>query len=70
MLTPFVIREAVRFHSTENFNSVSGYPAVIYSQLLGLTGFTKLLDVHLHDIPATQGEIDEIEAALREGVIL
>ena len=70
VLTPFVIREAVRFHSTENFNSVSGYPAVIYSQLLGLTGFTKLLDVHLHDIPATQGEIDEIEAALREGVIL
>lgn len=70
VLTPFVIREAVRFHSTENFNSVSGYPAVIYSQLLSLSGFTKLLDVHLHDIPATQGEIDEIEAALREGVIL
>ena len=33
-------------------------------------GFTMVEYIHLHDIPATDEEIQEIEALLKEGVIL
>ena len=67
--TPFVIREAVRFHSTSGFNSVSGYPSYYYKKLSNVSGYTKVMDVHLAGIPATQPEIEEIENLLKEGVI-
>ena len=67
---PFVIREAVRFHSTAGFNSVSGYPSYYYKQLAEVHGYTTCLDVHLTGVPATRGEIEEIERILKEGVIL
>ena len=67
---PFVIREAVRFHSTAGFNKFSGYPAY-YNRLLGdVSGFTTVLDVHLENVPATNVEIAEIENLLKSGVIL
>lgn len=66
---PFVIREAVRFHSTTGFNTVSGYPSYYYKSLSSVSGFTSCLDVHLMNIPGTQGEIAEIERMLKEGVI-
>lgn len=66
---PFVIREAVRFHSTSGFNTVSGYPSYYYKSLSSVHGFTTCLDVHLKQIPATQNEIIEIERLLKEGVI-
>ena len=67
---PFVIREAVRFHSTEGFNKFSGYPAY-YNRSLGVvSGFTTVFDVHLENVPATSGEIAEIENLLKSGVIL
>ena len=67
---PFVIREAVRFHSTDGFQTVSGYPSYYYKQLSTVSGYTTVVDVHLKNIPATQGEIDEIESILKEGAIL
>lgn len=67
---PFVIREAVRFHSTNGFNTVSGYPSYYYKSLSEMHGFTSVLEVHLHGIPATDGEITEIESLLKEGIIL
>lgn len=66
---PFVIREAVRFHSTAGFNSLSGYPSYYFKSLSDIHGFTTCLDVHLKNIPGTQGEITEIERLLKEGVI-
>lgn len=66
---PFVIREAVRFHSTDGFNTVSGYPDYTFRKLSTVFGYTEVLDVHLHDIPATSGEITEIETLLKGGVI-
>lgn len=66
---PFVIREAVRFHSTSGFNTVSGYPSYYYRSLGSVHGFTTCLDVHLTKIPGTQGEIEEIERMLKEGVV-
>lgn len=66
---PFVIREAVRFHSTEGFNTISGYPSYYYHSLSEVSGYTKVLDIHLHNMTATQEEIAEIENILKEGAI-
>ena len=68
--TPFVIREAVRFHSTAGMNSVSGYPSFYYKSLGSVSGYTVVLDVHLKGIPATSEEIAEIESLLKSGVVL
>ena len=67
---PFVIREAVRFHSTEGFNKFSGYPSYYNRSLGAVSGFTSVFDVHLENVPATNGEIAEIENLLKSGVIL
>ena len=68
---PFVIREAVNFHSTAGFNKSAGYPAYYYKKLGEVQGFTTVIDAHMTNIPmATQDEIQEIEALLEKGVIL
>ena len=68
---PFVIREAVNFHSTAGFNKSAGYPAYYYKQLSEVTGFTTVIDAHMTGIAmATQDEIQEIESLLESGVIL
>ena len=67
---PFVIREAVRFHSTVGMNTISGYPSYYYKKLSTVHGYTEILDVHLSNIPATGDEIAEIETLLKGGVIL
>ena len=68
---PFVIREAVNFHSTAGFNKSTGYPAYYYKKLGDVSGFTTVIDAHLSNIPmATQDEIQEIESLLESGVIL
>ena len=67
--TPFVIREAVRFHSTALFNTISGYPSYYYKLLGSVHGYTVVMDVHLHGIPATENELSEIENLLKGGVI-
>ena len=67
---PFILREAVRFHSTSHFNSVIGYPAFYYRKLEDCSGYTQVLDVHLHNTPCTGVELKEIEDLLKEGVII
>lgn len=67
---PFVIREAVRFHSTAGFNKFSGYPSYYNRSLGDVSGFTTVLDVHLENVTATNVEISEIENLLKSGVIL
>lgn len=66
---PYVIREAVRFHSTEHFNKFTGYPSFYFKSLSEITGFTRVLDLHLHNMNATQAEVHEIENILKEGAI-
>lgn len=70
VLTPFIIREAVRFHSTAYFNTVAGYPSHIYKQLAKLSGYTVVLDINLEGVDATRPEMDEIKSLLQGGVIL
>ena len=67
---PFVLREAVAFHSTKRFNSIAGYPSHYYKKLSDISGYTKVLGVHLEGLSATAEEVTEIENLLMEGVIL
>lgn len=67
---PFVIREAVRFHSTAGFNKYAGYPSYYNKSLGDVSGFTTVVAVHLENIPATNVEVEEIETLLKNGVIL
>lgn len=50
-------------------NELMGYPAFITYPLEDLTGYTEVEYIHLHNIPCTDGELDEIEAILKSGVI-
>lgn len=66
---PYIIREAVRFHSTAYFNTVSGYPSYYFRKFSDLAGFTVVHECHLNDIGnATRDEISEIEGLLKGGV--
>lgn len=67
---PFILREVVRFHSTNYFNTVTGYPAYYYRRIGDCSGFTQVVDVHLSRLTATAEEVAEIERLLKEGVIL
>lgn len=67
---PFVLREAVSFHSTKRFNSIAGYPSHYYKKLSDISGYTKVLGIHLEGISATAEEVTEIENLLMSGVIL
>lgn len=65
---PYIIREAVRFHSTAYFNTVSGYPSFYFKRFSDLSGYTVILECHLNDVGnATRDEIAEIETLLAGG---
>ena len=51
-------------------NKEQGYPAFVTRQLGSLAGYTEVESIHLQGIPCTSQELAEIEAALKEGVIL
>lgn len=67
---PFILREAVRFHSTSGFNSIIGYPSYYYRKLGDCHGYTQCLEVHLSHTPCTGVELQEIEELLKKGVII
>lgn len=68
---PFVIREAVNYHSTASFNRETGYPAYYYRKFADVSGYTTVLDPHVGNIEnATREELNEIESLLESGVIL
>lgn len=54
----------------EDQNKIQGYPAFTYSYLGGLSGFTRVSDIFLDNIDATDAEKDEILSLLKGGVIL
>lgn len=67
---PFIIREAVRFHSTAGFNKIAGYPSFYKRKLENVSGYTTVVDVHLDNVPATKPELEEIIELLKGGVYL
>lgn len=67
---PYLIITRPQTALAKNFNTIEGYPSNEYVQLSKCTGYTKIIDIHITDIPATGNELDEIQNLLKTGVLL
>ena len=66
---PYLIVTRPRQALPEDQEVYTGFPSFITQDFIELEGYTEVDSVHLHNIPATQSEVDEINRLLREGVI-
>lgn len=76
---PYLILTRPKQSLPKNYSKYNGYPSNITSKLDGLSGFTKVMDIHLDNITAsatdgvvypTKAELDELESLLKQGVII
>ena len=67
--TPYLIVKRPRQALPEHQNTYTGYPSFITEVLGNLLGYTEVEIIHLHDIPCTDDELNEIEQLLMGGVI-
>ena len=67
---PYLIINRKNSYNANKYYTIQGYPANEYVLLSNCKGFTKIKEIHLENIPATNEEIDEINTLLKEGVIL
>ena len=51
------------------YNTFRGYVSNITLSLSECSGYTKIAEIHLENIPATSAEIDELDGLLKAGVI-
>ena len=70
VMTPYLIAEVPRQSVPANYNEFAGYPSNIKATLSDLTGYTEVETIYIKGIAATKTELDEIEALLKEGVII
>lgn len=68
--TPYLILERPRQATPKDINHYTGFPSYVTSRLSDLSGYTKISDIHLENVPASDDELSEIETLLRNGVIL
>lgn len=66
---PYLIVEAPRQSLAANYNAFVGYPSNINEPLNTLSGFTSFEKIFLQGIPATDPELAELYAILKNGVI-
>ena len=66
---PYLIVTRPRQALPEDQEVYTGFPSFITQEFTELEGYTEVDSVHLHNIPATQSEVDEINRLLHEGVI-
>lgn len=67
---PYLIIDRPQTALAKNFSNYVGYPSNSTVTLLGCKGFTKVKEVHLENIPATNDELTDIETKLKVGVII
>lgn len=67
--TPYIILTRPRQAVPSGQNAFMGYPSFITTKLADLSGYTEVDKVHLENIDATDGELNEIETLLKNGVI-
>ena len=67
---PYIIVSRPDQNVHDNYGHHYGYPSNIYRPLAMLNGYTEVGDIHLDGIPATEGEIAELDSILKGGVIL
>ena len=70
VVRPYLIVERVKPDINSGFGQTIGYQSNKFRRLGDLTGYTKVQEVHLENIPATAEEIAKIEAILKGGVII
>lgn len=69
-LTPYLIVTRPRQALPDEQSVYTGYPSFMRSILATLEGYTEIEKIHLENVPATDGELSEIENLLKSGVIL
>lgn len=67
---PYLIIERPNISVPGNMAHYIGQTSNITAKLGNLSGFTVVDYIHLHDVPATNEELAEIESLLKKGVIL
>lgn len=70
MQVPYIVMSIPNISMPENYGHYYGYPCNMTCNLGSLSGFTVVSDCHLDGFRCTKTELDEIEALLKEGVIL
>jgi hypothetical protein len=67
---PYLIIESPDWYDyKDDFAGVKGWPYGLYQNFSKLSGYAVIEGCHLHNITATVGELNEIEALLKSGVI-
>ena len=67
---PYIIIRRPISYEANNYNIYYGYPSNVYAVLGSLSGYTRIKEIHLDDIPCTDAERDLIDGILKAGVIL
>lgn len=67
---PFLIRNIPREAAAFAQNLYKGYPSHVTKGIASLSDYTEFEVVYLHNVPATDPELKEIEVLLKTGVIL
>lgn len=70
VLKPYILKEVPKQSLPTGYSGFYGYPSNISGIVGGFSGYTVFDSVKLKGIPATDGEIAEIEKILKGGVIL
>lgn len=67
--TPYLILTRPRQALPLDQSAYTGYPSFINEKLTDIEGYTEIEEIHLENVPATEGELSEIENLLKSGVI-
>lgn len=67
---PYLIIDRPQTALAENFSNYIGYPSNSTVKLSSCHGFTKVKEIHLENVPATNNELSDIEMKLKGGVII
>lgn len=67
---PYLLIHRARQSVPEDANRYYGYPCNVTFKLEDLTGFTKIKNIVMDDLPFTRGEIEDLRAILAAGVYL
>ena len=66
---PYLILSRPIQSMPSDYNTFRGYVSNITLSLSECSGFTKVSEIHLENIPATSAELDELDGLLKAGVI-
>lgn len=70
IMKPYLIITRPKPAEADNFNVFYGKPSNKTVRLSSCSGYTRIKDVHVDNIVATDNELSEIEQLLKEGVII